>query len=1617
MDRNRQVNKVVHFLLTLLIMFAVSIAPAQALLKGGTWQELNSVTGAVNGTAPLADGAIIPLYQGSTLLDPSKTHDIEFSAMPRDFSADATSTSMRAVNSTDTEGDLFSDPPTIAWENRQPPAMGLVWADAATPDTPLSPQPVPNLTFCAQNLAGRQLVAWAQVEDETNIPALWLFTNTGVPNYATIPLLSPKVTLNIKPAVSDPVSVSGDHVDASFEASKVKVGESITLTVTTKACDGEPAINAPFVIRREDAINRQGVVNNANPVRVGNTELTTAQTEYHGVTDGQGNATVVVTQENGPGVKTRLIVSSQNYPTLTDNVDVIFTTITSPDSDKASMYGHMIESATATLNGITYTFTRPKLAAEASGADKSVVDTNETWALFDWNGADNHCNILPDAEQLVQMRHEHSTLETWTGWPVAGDAEYWSSTKDQMSGYHAAVHMNSASVVRAADSDTLLVSCVDKAQPAAHPQITLSPQGPYKAQVGESIDLTMTVVDRDTQKPLPYRYMELFIDPAKNRKGEHQDAWDNLRVTVDSEGMSASSPEHYTGVTDVNGQAHLTLKHNSGLGVETPIRIVMPDDEGGNVELSFSVIFTVVTSPDVDGANMWGHMRGVVDAGNLYKRPLLAVEASHKDGQFSENNEEWATFNSVASATAQCGVGQVPDQSSLAHLYSEHAGGQMESEHGWPTEDYFIAADSDASGTVHVNLENGDSGKFTDTPNYLTCSANEMVAVLDVYFNDDPVIKNADAKVGEQVKMNIHSRNALNGMAIGNTDFTITMANGKRRDGLTTGFTDTSNGEMQFDDVGYVAGQVYHGITDANGDATIILTQKKGVGLLTPLNIAPVDSLISTPVSRSVKFTVATRPDTHGTRTAINATLYENAAVSASIDTIFTVVTSPDVSVARMWGHMAPSLTAADGGVYQRPLLYAELSSTDNTASKQETNETWAVFHGPASEGANPARCAAGYYPAVEALDSLYSKYPSRTINTAQGWPVYYSYWSGSNSTSFSSGAKLDFYYAVDLADGSRRSENSSSSSVWQYQICARTPLPQATLITLTSPQAMDDAIQAVKAKNSESIPLLITTTDAMGNPVPYATFSLKRDAGKARNPDYNKFVATNGTNMTVTPLTGAQQQFYYATSVLTGATGADGTLALTLAEPGGIGLKNQLTANLNDTPTATSSLPVVFTVLTSPDSDKANMYGHMPETFTASNGAEFKRPLVAGEPSSEAHTDTYFETNENWIMVNSFNTGNYGGCPMNQMAAIDDFTALYNDHPSGKVATDIGLPIGKRWWAGDSLLKGSTLYWQYKDLKTGKNYSMSENPGNYYLQLCLTTSRSGLNIALSSDAWNADKSAAVAKKGETIPMTVTVTNDAGQPQAGVAVLLTREYSYSRGEVDKQYIEPGVIGEPVPFTTSPANMMLTPVAPAGTAVAFNNQNGLSTKWSGFTGDDGKLRFTLTQDKSLGLKTSVTAALANQFDEAASVDAIFTVQTSPDTPYASYWGHMPDTVQVNGVTLRRPYLKAELSAAPRDTWPFNNEFWGTNYYYQSEHVETSLTHLCGSQENIASLDDLKALQSVIGTLQWPTTSSWDYVSQDEGQSNKYYCSFNETTGQTTCTREKATTSGLGSCRVP
>lgn len=336
-----KLHNIYRCLLALLLVTSVCVTPAFANLKGGTWQELEQSTDAINGTVPVADGAMIPVYQGSVMLAPDKTHQVGFTAMPRDFTVDDASSAMQVINPQDTEGDIFAIP-SLSWENQQPPAVGLIWADAATPDEPLNPQPIANQSFCAQNMAGRHLVVWPEIDVSASatIPALYLLTSTGVPDRNTLPLLQQKIAIDIAPAVSDPVSVSASHFDETLKAAKVKAGESITLTITSRGCDGEIKTNAPFVIVRSDALNRQKAVNNTAPVHVGDTELTTTATEYHGTTDANGNAVVTVTQDNGPGVRTTLTLKPAGT-TLSSSIDVIFTAPTSPDVETANMYGHM----------------------------------------------------------------------------------------------------------------------------------------------------------------------------------------------------------------------------------------------------------------------------------------------------------------------------------------------------------------------------------------------------------------------------------------------------------------------------------------------------------------------------------------------------------------------------------------------------------------------------------------------------------------------------------------------------------------------------------------------------------------------------------------------------------------------------------------------------------------------------------------------------------------------------------------------------------------------------------------------------------------------------------------------------------------------------------------------------------------------------------------------------------------------------------------------------------------------------------------------------------------------------------------------------------------------------
>ncbi|MCV4802000.1 DUF823 domain-containing adhesin, partial [Escherichia coli] len=169
--------------------------------------------------------------------------------------------------------------------------------------------------------------------------------------------------------------------------------------------------------------------------------------------------------------------------------------------------------------------------------------------------------------------------------------------------------------------------------------------------------LRLTITDsKNNDQPLAYYYFSLHLDDGVNRKNQTDAAWEAYPVQIDGGSNVRKVDAHtYEGITDANGEASLTLTQPGGVGVKTHITARMRSDFTASDEKD--VIFTVITSPDTDKARMWGHMLGIIEANNIFKRPRLADETANELGAVRENNEDWALFDQNSSMQAECGLG------------------------------------------------------------------------------------------------------------------------------------------------------------------------------------------------------------------------------------------------------------------------------------------------------------------------------------------------------------------------------------------------------------------------------------------------------------------------------------------------------------------------------------------------------------------------------------------------------------------------------------------------------------------------------------------------------------------------------------------------------------------------------------------------------------------------------------------------------------------------------------------------------------------------------------------------------------------------------------------------
>ncbi|EPF4823587.1 adhesion domain-containing protein [Escherichia albertii] len=1528
-------GKIIAVLGLLAVIMLSGFARADAI-----WQTWPSSTAEFNGTPPTADSASVPVYQGSVQLDPTQTHDIANTAKPGEFSVDDTAANMILTNPQDTQGDTFDIPPLLRWENQTPPAVSLIWAEAATPDTPLNPQPRPDRSFCAQDLAGHTLVAWPQISQSQTIPQLNLFTLTGVPNEGVIPLSDQKVTLNIAQASGDLVTISVAGYDDTLKAAKTTVGGTLTLTVTTKDCVGDPAGNIPFIIKRKDAENRQGVVNNSGPVTLGSTELTSTATEYRGTTDASGTATVQVTQANGPGVKTPLIVSLAGI-TQTSETAVIFTVLTSPDVLEANMWGHMAN----TVEAHGYTFTRPKLAAEASH-DGTVVDRNETWSTFTWSGADNHCAILPGMRQFGALATViPTTVQQVLGWPMQDDY-YWSSLAGT-TGQHHAADVSNRSEAQKPDSTKFLVSCVDKEAPDVEPKLALtignfSPEvQAAKAAVGDTLTGRLTITDtKNGDQPLPYYYFSVHLDNGVNRKGETDAAWEAHPVQIAESASLHKVDDHtYEGITDANGKATLLLTQPDGAGVKTHITAKMRSDF--TAEAAKDVIFTVITSPDVAQARMWGHMQGLIAAGSIFKRPLLADETSHELGSIRENNEDWALFDQNTSMQAECGVGHIPRQSSLESLYAAYPGNEIGTQYGWPTakQDYLTAAEEATHSSV--NLGSGGVDSYSGfKQNYLTCSGNELVTHIEVTTDHDiSVGTKAQAKVGEKITMTVHTVNAVNNAPVAYAAFTITKDIGVNQRGRADGFDDPTAGALEMNGTFYGTSQpslVYSGTTDAQGNATVVIEQPQGVGLRTPLIITPTNSAIANTVNYSVIFTVATSPNVPGPQGA------------------------------QMWGHMDDTITVGSL-TFERPKLATEVASAQSSIT--ENNETWVRVPQASLDNTGAGGCGANMLPRRTQLTDLYNANSGNAIQTVHGWPTQrQSYWSSSPAD------KVPHLYTVWLNDGSLVNNNESET----YVSCLSTANAPAASITLevVDPAQWNASLSAAKLKRGETLQVKVTVKDAAGNPMPDMPFTLNRGDGYTRYP-VEKHTAGSADAL-VSPVVVDSGQPDEVTlndtaTTYSAMTGSDGSKILSITRPDTHGTKTALTAALYSDPTKKASMDTIFTVPTSPDSAKAKMWGHMTETLTA-GGLTFKRPLLLAELNSSGGRTNVTEDNETWALFTETEAGNtnINGCGAEYIPTQDALVALSGSWAGHAID---GWPVLRNYDSStaDEVTTDSRKY-KTVQIQDGTSGTMAASESNYLT--CQTAANPKVATIELSSAQTAmyDGNAGVKVRtdwtntGDEIVMTVTTRDAQGQPVGNVPFSLNHAATVAR------------TGNNGFALTNQTRWIYVKDSYNHTNDSFDD----GQRYYSRTGVDGTVSFTLHQtDAGMGTRIPLIATL----DSGAvsnTLSAIFTVLTSPDTPQANFWGRMPDTLTVDGKVFKRPILRREGGATSTKDVAVNNENWLGQPWSGAVAGQSG-----GCGATLSTLADLKTLYARYPGGSLMTEAGWPALHTSSGEGEYYW----------------------------
>ncbi|QJC30639.1 hypothetical protein GJT85_02275 (plasmid) [Enterobacteriaceae endosymbiont of Neohaemonia nigricornis] len=196
------------------------------------------------------------------------------------------------------------------------------------------------------------------------------------------------------------------------------------------------------------------------------TNITLINNDYKFMTDENGELHLQISSPDGLGVKTTLSININNNNKIIKIINFIFTVPTSPDIDKANMYGHMQD----TIMSNNITLHRPPLYAEyIGGKNDKLYYSNEYWSILDYDNAKKYCKsingTLPSKETLIKFNKNLNNYDLLNiyGWPIYSKRTsfIWSSSIDNNNNmkYYYYVDLLNNKIFKGLSSSTYNVFC------------------------------------------------------------------------------------------------------------------------------------------------------------------------------------------------------------------------------------------------------------------------------------------------------------------------------------------------------------------------------------------------------------------------------------------------------------------------------------------------------------------------------------------------------------------------------------------------------------------------------------------------------------------------------------------------------------------------------------------------------------------------------------------------------------------------------------------------------------------------------------------------------------------------------------------------------------------------------------------------------------------------------------------------------------------------------------------------------------------------------------------------------------------------------------------------------